>query len=146
MTNQPSSPKIAIITAAGRGMGAAIARELARNGYNPVLTFSDGQLDIVPDFMLTHLLSAGQSIIVVPIFDEVVTAFRRSFPDLPTKPTVTPVMTVQSCDNKSVRQFAVVPVGDRDFELVERTDPRGPAQAVSDECGSKSAEATASQE
>lgn len=114
--------------------------ELVRSGYSPVLIFDNAQLDVVPDFMLTHLLSAGQSIVVVPIFDEVVKAFRPSFPDLPTRPTVTQVMIVQSCDDESVRQFAVVPVGDRDFELVDKTDAQGSAQAVVSDCEPKSPE------
>lgn len=145
----PGSRNPELLSSLMRQLDGPMARkslELARNGYNPVLTFSDGQLDIVPDFMLTHMLSAGQSIVVVPIFNEVVKAYRPSFPDLPVNPTVTPLMVVQSCDGKSTQQFAVVPVGDRDFEVVERAGPQGSAQAVSNERGSKSPEVTAPQE
>jgi NAD(P)-dependent dehydrogenase (short-subunit alcohol dehydrogenase family) len=42
MTNQTSLPKTAIITAAGRGMGAAIASELFQQGYKVALLSNSG--------------------------------------------------------------------------------------------------------
>ena len=42
MTNPPSPQKTAIITAAGHGMGAAIARQLAGDGYQVALLSNSG--------------------------------------------------------------------------------------------------------
>ena len=44
-----TSGKVAIVTAAGRGMGAAIARELATEGYALALPSSSGAAEKLAD-------------------------------------------------------------------------------------------------
>lgn len=108
--------------------------DLARSGCNPVFVYDGAILDVVPDFMLTHLLTAGQPLSVIPIFDEVVKAFSPSVSDLPGKPTIKPIMTVRSHDGEAIQDLDLVPVGERDFELVERTNAEGSVDATATKC------------
>jgi hypothetical protein len=108
--------------------------ELVRSGHSPVFIFDGACLDVVPDFMLTHLLAAGQPLFVIPIFKEVVNAFSPSVSNLPTEPTIKPIMTVRSKDGETVQEFDVVPVGERDFELVQKGSPEGSVDVTADNC------------
>ncbi|MCH7728880.1 MAG: MerR family transcriptional regulator, partial [Planctomycetes bacterium] len=101
---------------------AKIALKHVQAGFNPVLVFDGDELSIVPDFLVTQLLSNAkgglQSLVVVPIFDEVVTSFSPCDIGLPSAPTVTPVARVREGDTS--KELTVIAIDKWDFELVDQ--------------------------
>jgi DNA-binding transcriptional MerR regulator len=95
--------------------------ELVRQGINPMLVYVDGQFFVTPDFMCGQLVGCsgdhdGPSI-VIPIFNDVVTAFTSIEKDLPTAPTISLVPRVTKTVAECVDEFHVHPLGLQDFEL-----------------------------
>lgn len=75
------------------------AIEMVAAGISPVIVFDGEQLHLVPDFLISQMLAdsvdGGTAQIVVPIHRDVRDAFHAIMPELPDRPTVTPVQRVR---------------------------------------------------
>jgi hypothetical protein len=114
---------------------ASWSLKLFEAGYNPVCLFDGERIEVVPDFMVSHLLSEEESVqsarLVVPILPPLRKAFSALGRPLPSGPLTHAAPKVWGREGDAIVEYQMFLGGALGFELIRETaNTVGIAQAI----------------
>jgi hypothetical protein len=104
---------------------AAQGLQLAAAGYNPICLFDGRQIEVVPDFLVSHWLSEEKPFapawIVIPLLPPLRRAFSALGRDLPAQPSARPAPKVWAHEGGAIVEYSVFLGGGLGFELIRES-------------------------
>lgn len=99
-----------------------IAMSLLGAGYNPVALVDSERVEVVPDHVVSHRLTAGPSaFLVVGMLQPLRAAFRKIGRELPIEPTAMPAPRIWVTNAGDATEYAIYPGGPLGFELIRES-------------------------